>query len=176
MRRCLCTARTLTTAFVWRRPACRCGFARCCHPPQGGRQRGRDAVGLLHHPQHAVPDLQGQKRGLCEAENDSPPPHRRGTLRPLTKLLGRKKAAATARSEVPWISGRGKGGWRGNDRGLAASPRRVRSPAPTSTRRAAYAPWPLRGDSPRCGEMSRSDRGPGPKGSARRRWGERTLR
>ena len=26
MRRCLCTARTLTTAFVWRRPACRGGF------------------------------------------------------------------------------------------------------------------------------------------------------
>lgn len=28
----------------------------------------------------------------------------------LTKLLGRKKDAATARSEVPWISGTGKWG------------------------------------------------------------------
>lgn len=36
----------------------------------------------------------------------------------LTKLLGRKKDAATARSEAPWISGTGKwGGWRGNPLG-----------------------------------------------------------
>lgn len=32
----------------------------------------------------------------------------------LTKALGRKKAAATARTEVPWTSGKGRWGeWRG---------------------------------------------------------------
>ena len=48
---------------------------------QSRRQRGGHAFGLLHHAQHAVPDLQGQKQSLCARQNRRPAGGGRGALR-----------------------------------------------------------------------------------------------
>ena len=65
-------------------------------------------LSVLHHPQHAVPDLAGKSAAYAKLKRFSPLLTGAARYAPETKLLGRKKAAVTARSEVPWISGTGK--------------------------------------------------------------------
>ena len=47
---------------------------------KAGRQRRRHAVGVLHHPQHAVSDLQGQKQIVLSGQNRGAAAHRGGAV------------------------------------------------------------------------------------------------